>query len=276
MAHPPNDGTPGHDGPEPGNAEVEPAERTEQDAAQEQGEDDDLRAATAGLAALASGRMSLPALLTRVAEFAVRAIPGADGAGLTLLEAGKADTIVATAEFVRAVDAIQYGLGEGPCILAAASGATVRSGALGSDPTWPRFGPRVSHLGVHSALSLPLVGSEGVLGAMNIYAHRPDAFDDRAAELGELYAVPAAISVQNAQVLAQALALAAQLETALRSRSVIDQAIGVLMARSGYNPAQAFARLRAMSQQENRRLAVIAQGIVEQAASRARAQHTDD
>ncbi len=278
MAHTPDD-----DGTAPRDPRSDDApdasERTptpQEEAAVEQAEEDDLRSSLAGLAGLAAGRMSLPALLTRVAEFAVRAIPGADGAGLTLLEAGKSDTIVATADFVRAVDDIQYGLGEGPCITAAAEGVTVRSGSLGGDGTWPRFGPRVSALGVHSALSLPLIGSEGVLGAMNIYAHRPDAFDDRAAQLGEMYAVPAAISVQNAQVLAQALTLAAQLETALHSRAVIDQAIGVLMARSGHNPVEAFARLRVISQQENRKLSVVAQTLLDQAVRRARARHTED
>ncbi len=269
--------TPNDDEPQPReDPEGELAGQSRHDAVEQRAEDDDLRASLAGLAALASGRMSLPALLTRVAEFAVQAIPGADGAGLTLLEAGKVDTIVATAEFVREVDAIQYGLGEGPCITAAAEGVTVRSGSLGSGPLWSRFGPRVSDLGVHSALSLPLIGADGVLGAMNIYAHRRDAFDDRAVELGELYAMPAAISVQNAQVLAQALALAAQLETALTNRAVIDQAIGVLVARSGYTPAEAFARLRTMSQHENRKLSVLARSILDQAASRARAQHTED
>ena len=273
MSHTPDNDRPAPRDPGPDLSAQDPV--TGEDATQER-EEDDLRQSLAGLASLASGRMSLPALLTRVAEFAVRAIPGADGAGLTLLQDGSSDTIVATADFVRAVDDIQYGLGEGPCIMAAAGGVTVRSGSLGADHTWPRFGPRVSRLGVHSALSLPLIGSEGVLGAMNIYAHRHDAFDERAAELGEAYAVPAAISVQNAQVLAQALLLAAQLETALGSRAVIDQAIGVLMARSGYTPAEAFARLRVFSQHENRKLSVVAQDVVNQAAGRARAQHTED
>jgi hypothetical protein len=57
--------------------------------------------------------------LTRVAQFAVRAIPGAEGAGLTLLEENRSDTIVATADFVMQVDDIQYGLRQGPCISAA-------------------------------------------------------------------------------------------------------------------------------------------------------------
>lgn len=268
--------TPDEPGPGPRDPEPQPTEQTREDATLERAKDADLRQALAGLASLASGRMSLPALLTRVAELAVRAIPGADGAGLTLLQEGTSDTIVATADFVRAVDDIQYGLGEGPCITAAADGVTVRSGSLGGDKTWPRFGPRVSRLGVHSALSLPLIGSDGVLGAMNIYAHRPDAFDERAAARGELYAVPAAISVQNAHVLDQAVRLAAQLETALTSRAVIDQAIGVLVARSGYTPTEAFARLRTMSQHENRKLSVVAQTMLDQAAGRARAQHTED
>ena len=110
----------------------------------------------------------------------MQAIPGADGAGLTLIEPGRADTIVKSAPFVEQVDDIQYGIGEGPCISAAATGQTVRSGSLGGDPRWPRFGPRVGRLGVHSVLSLPLLAGDGVVGAMNVYAHAKDAFDDRA------------------------------------------------------------------------------------------------
>lgn len=95
--------------------------------------------------------------LVRVAELAVQAIPGAQGAGLTLLEADRPQTVVATAGFVRQVDDVQYSLGEGPCVSAAATGRTVTSGNLGGEPQWPHFGPRVGRLGVHSALSLPLL-----------------------------------------------------------------------------------------------------------------------
>ena len=80
----------------------------------------DLRSSLSSLSNLSTGQLSLEQMLTQVATFAVRAIPGADGAGLTLLEDGRTDTIVATDPFVREVDAIQYGLGEGPCISAAA------------------------------------------------------------------------------------------------------------------------------------------------------------
>ena len=85
-------------------------------------EDDDLAVSLAALSRLSTARLGLEDLLTQVATFAVRAIPGADGAGLTLIEADRADTIVTSAPFVREVDDIQYGLGEGPCISAAATG----------------------------------------------------------------------------------------------------------------------------------------------------------
>src|SRR4029079_13429501 len=119
-------------------------------------------------------------------------------------------------------------LQEGPCITAALERRTVRSGSLGGEKMWPRFGPRVGRLGVHSALSLPLLLPDQVVGAINVYSHDKDVFDEHAVELGELFAKPAAVAVHNAHVLAQAMALTVQLQTALSTRPVIDQAIGLL------------------------------------------------
>ena len=148
-----------------------------------QAEDEDLRESLAGLSRLASNRLPLEAMLTQVATYAVQAIPGADGAGLTLLEHDRADTIVATAPFVTEIDDIQYEMGQGPCISAAREGLTVLSGSLGGDSRWPRFGGRIARLGVHSVVSLPLITPDGVVGAMNVYAHDKNVFDDRAANL---------------------------------------------------------------------------------------------
>jgi len=235
--------------------------------------DDELRSSLVALSQLATGQMELADVLTRVAEFAVAAIPGAEGGGLTLLERDHHDTIVATSPFVTQVDAIQYGIGEGPCITAATEGRTLRSGSLGTDPQWPLFGPRVARLGVHSALSIPLVTPAGVLGAMNIYSHAHHAFDDHAARIGGLFSVPAAIAVQNAQVLAQTKRLADHLQNALTNRATIDHAIGIVMSRIGCGPDEAFDRLRQMSQSENQKLHVIALNVVGEAVRRARARH---
>lgn len=237
-------------------------------------EEDDLRVSLSQLSQLASGRLDLEVMLESVARLAVQAIPGADGAGLTLIEADRSNTIVASAEFVSEIDDIQYSLGQGPCITAAATGQTVSSGSLGGDARWTHFGARVARLGVHSVLSLPLIAPDGVVGAMNIYAHPKNAFDERAARVGEWFSIPAAIAVQNAQVLAQTKRLAAQLQTALTHRAVVDRAIGILMSRSGVTEAEALTRLRTMSQHDHEKLAVVAGRIVEEAVRRARARQS--
>jgi GAF domain-containing protein len=236
----------------------------------------DLRAGIDALAGLVTGSLGLPELLAEVSTFAVRAIPGADGAGVTLLRVDRMDNMVealaASAPFVAEIDEIQYmTVKEGPCITAALERRTVRSGSLGGEKMWPRFGPRVGRLGVHSALSLPLLLSDHVIGAINVYAHGKDVFDERAAELGELFAKPAAVAVHDAQILAHALTLTVQLKTALSTRPVIDQAIGLIRARSGRSTEEAFTQLRAISQAEHRKLAEVAQHIVDEAVRRARA-----
>jgi GAF domain-containing protein len=260
-----------------GSAESQPPEGPETVAFPRAGDEHfaEFQAGMRSLAQLATGKLTLEEMLTEVANFAVQAIPGADGAGLTLIEDNRSDTIVATADFVREVDTIQYTLGEGPCISAASERRTMRSGSLGGEPRWPRFGPRVGRLGVHSVLSLPLLTPDGVFGAMNVYAHAKEAFGERAEALGELFAAPAAIAVQNAQVLEQTKRLAASLQGALSTKALIDQALGIIRSRSGASSDEAFARLRSMSQTRNVKLAVVAESLVEEAVRRAKARHTD-
>ena len=90
------------------------------------------------LAGLVAGSLGLPELLAEVSAFAVHAIPGADGAGVTLLRLDRVDNMVealaASAPFVAEIDEIQYvTLKEGPCITAALQRRTVRSGSLGGE-----------------------------------------------------------------------------------------------------------------------------------------------
>lgn len=241
--------------------------------------DADLRASLADLAGLVSGVSGLEELLAQVATFAANAIPGADGAGVTMLRIdgthSRVEALAASHPFVTAIDEIQYEvLNEGPCITAALERRTVRSGSLGGEKMWPRFGPRVGRLGVHSALSLPLLLPDRVVGALNVYAHNKDVFDDNAVQLAEQFAAPAAVAVRNAQVLARAVELAEQLQAALVTRPVIDQAIGIILARTGATPEEGFDRLREISQAEHTKLSVVAQHVVDEAVRRARARHS--
>ncbi len=238
--------------------------------------DDGLEASLAGLSVLLTDHRPTSEMLIEIADFAARAIPGADGVGLTMLDGDRPQTVVASAAFVRAVDDVQYSLGEGPCLLAVASHETQSSGSLGGEARWPRFGPRVGRMGVHSVLSLPLLLPDQVVGALNVYAHRRDAFDAMAVRTGELFARPAAVSVHNAQVLAQSQRLARDLGAALTSRAVIDQAIGIVMSRTGADADEAFGRLRTISQAQHQKVVDVARRIVDEAVRGARARRATD
>ena len=244
--------------------------------AQREADEAELYAGLRGVAGIVAGAQKVIDLLRDVAEFAVQAIPGVDGAGVALVDtrdgAPRIQTWAATAVFVNDIDTVQYDdLKEGPCLTCMQSRRPVVSGSLGSDSRWPHFGGRVARMGVHSALSLPLVVGDEVIGAINSYANSRDAFGEHAVRLGSQFAGPAAVSVYNAQLLASAQERTRALQRALDSRAVIDQAIGIIRSRSGLSAAEAFERLIQMSQSENVKLYAVAERLVEEAVRRARA-----
>jgi GAF domain-containing protein len=248
--------------------------------AQLQADELDLNAGLIGLAGIIADAASVDEILSQVAQFAVQAIPGADGAGVTLTHPRDPDSgddlrIQAwsvTAEFIQTIDTLQYEkLVEGPCITCIRSGRPAVSGSLGSDRRWPRFGGSVARMGVHSVLALPLFVGDQVIGAINSYAHGRDAFTEHAIQLGSQFAGPAAVSVYNAQLLANTRLRTTQLQQALRSRAVIDQAIGIIRSRSGSTAQEAFDRLTRISQREHLKLADVAEHLVDEAVRRARA-----
>jgi GAF domain-containing protein len=256
------------DRPVPADAELSPAQRD--------ADEFDLHAGLSGVTGIVAGARGVIETLREVAEFAVQAIPGADGAGVTLIRSHD-DTLriqarAVTGEFVGDIDAVQYEVfNEGPCITCARSRRPTVSGSLGSDNRWPHFGGRVARMGVHSVLALPLIVDDTVIGAINCYARRRDSFTEHAVQFGAQFAGQAAVSVYNAQLLTEAHERAVQLQRALGSRAVIDQAIGIIRSRSGSSAQEAFERLTWISQHENVKLHVVAERLVDEAVRRARA-----
>ena len=217
---------------------------------QSEADEDDLQAGLNGLAGMVAGARDIDELLAEVAAFAARAIPGVDGAAVTTIHPvyGKLQihAWAVTADFVRDIDNLQNEvLREGPASRAC------RFGARSSADRWAvmrggrGFGPQAAGLGAHSVLSLPLLISDQVIGAINSYARDRDAFGEHAVQLGSQFAGPAAVSVYNAQLLTGARERASSCKARWCSRSVIDQAIGILRSRAGGSADEAFARLRA-------------------------------
>jgi GAF domain-containing protein len=174
-------------------------------------------------------------------------------------------TAAATDGTTLQLDGAQYSNGEGPCLHAARTGEIVRVDDMVGDTRFPRFAAEALRLGINSSLSYPLVVREGTIGALNIYGREPKSFDDASERLAERFARQASATMTNVDIHDRTVSLVSQLNEALTSRSVIDQARGILIARTGCTADEAIEALKQRSQRENRKLREIAAAIVEDA-----------
>lgn len=197
----------------------------------------------------------------RVADLALEAFPAADFVGLSLLVDGAVVTAAWTDPFVLEIDADQHDAGEGPCLDAMHTRHVFQVDVTAEDERWPLFGPRAAAKGISSVLSLPLA-VDGTVGTLNLYARLGGAFRDTDHHLGELFGAQVGVALHNAQVFSQRARLAEQLNEALLSRAVIDQAKGILMEREGVSADEAFEMLRAISRDQNVKLREVSRLLV--------------
>jgi GAF domain-containing protein len=194
-------------------------------------------------------------MLQQIAEAAVREVPGAEYAGLTVLTDDGASTPAATDDVVPKVDAVQYTEQQGPCLDAATAEAVVLVQDLLDDDRWPRFAEGAVALGVRSMLAFALFVDKGAVGALNLYAAGPNAFPADAAEIGHPLAAHASVALAASRE-------RVNLRIALGTRDLIGQAKGILMERDGIDADQAFAILISASQRVNRKLREVADELV--------------
>jgi GAF domain-containing protein/PAS domain-containing protein len=220
------------------------------------------------LASTLIAEVDLPDALARVAEVAVRGVPVAEGASVTLLDppsSGASDDRVARA------DRVQFDEQNGPGVTVVEEGRTVVADDIASDPRWTASGPRVAvESGFRAVLVVPLVERSAVLGVLTLYAATPGAFDPGAVAGAELLAAPAEARVANVRAYLASLHVAEELRHGLVSRAVIDQAKGILMVQHGLTADQAFAVLTRFSQQENRKLREVAADLVDSSVRESR------
>jgi GAF domain-containing protein len=223
---------------------------------------------TEGIAELSRVLVNEEALddtLHRVADLACRNIGGADLAGVTLLRDGKPTTAVFTDPASPEMDSAQYDTGVGPCLDAWRHQQVFRIDSTADDGQWPAFSQAAADHGIQSTISLPLAVRGNGIGALNLYSKQAAAFSDEDEQVGSLFADQASVALTNAQLYDSAYRLTQQLQEALTSRAVIDQAKGILMGQRGVGVDEAFTLLRTTSQRENRKLRDIAQELVDRA-----------
>ncbi|GAA2023199.1 GAF and ANTAR domain-containing protein [Pseudokineococcus marinus] len=198
--------------------------------------------------------------LQRVAELAAGTLPGVDGLSVTLVEDGRARSAAFTTTVAAQLDERQYEVGFGPCLDAAQSGDTIRVD-VAADDVYPAFARAAARLGVRCAASVGMPVPHRVVGALNLYSASGD-LDEETLVLARTFASYAAVALANASLYGSTARLADQLQEAMRSRAVIEQAKGVLMAVHGVDADEAFARLSRASQDANRKLRDMAGEVV--------------
>jgi GAF domain-containing protein len=166
------------------------------------------------------------------------------------------------------VDQAQYDSDRGPCLEAFRTMAVVKVDDVRLDERFPEFAASALEHGLRSSLSVPLIAHGEGIGAVNLYTAEAGHFRDDDVEHAEEYAGQAAIALANAQAYWEQASLAQNLAKALESRSVIDQAKGVIIATAGVDADDAFDLLRQQSQAENRKLREVAAEIVERQVRR--------
>lgn len=199
----------------------------------------------------------LQAAWQRVVNACLTEVEGAEYAGITVLGRESATTPVASDPLVRAVDALQYSTGQGPCVRAAVADTepVVLVNDLLGDGRWPDFSGGAVKLGVSAMLSFHLYTEpDSTVGALNLYSTRVGSFTPESLQTGALLAAHAAVAAATAEK-------TGQLRVALASRDLIGQAKGILMERYRITADHAFGLLVAASQRTNRRLTDLAEEL---------------
>ncbi len=135
--------------------------------------------------------------------------------------------------------------------------------AMSVEERWGPFPSEALRHGVGSSLSLPLAVRQQPIGALNLYSRAERAYTDLSREIARLFAAQASVAVANAQVYEASRRLTEQLQEATLTRSVIEQAKGILIAERGCDEDTAFELLRAASQRQNVKLRDVAQRLVD-------------
>jgi putative methionine-R-sulfoxide reductase with GAF domain len=223
----------------------------------------DPRDAFGELGRLSFDDTSMEAMLQRIAELAKQVLPAVAEASVSLIEHDKASTAAYTGRLALDLDETQYGRGYGPCLEAAVGEEIVEITDARAETRWPAYAQAAVERGSLSSMSVPLPVREALHGGLNLYAVEASAFDDDARTIATTFASYAAVAVHNMHLYESTRELADNLDLAMRTRAVIEQAKGILMSERRCDATAAFTLLAAASQRSNRKLREIAQAIVD-------------
>jgi GAF domain-containing protein len=226
-----------------------------------------LRQALDQLADLRTSPVTVEEALERVVA-AADALFGVDGTALMLVDRDQELRNLATSDPRAALlEDLQAEHGEGPCVDAFDDKQPVAADDLGHEDRWPAFAPAAArHL--LAVLASPIPYSDQAVGVVTVFAADPHAWTEAEHEAIVAFTDLVALLILNAMEASERGRLAGELQLALHSRVVIEQAKGVLVGRHGLTTRQAFERLRRQARDQRRPLTEVARGVVSAAEHR--------
>ena len=213
------------------------------------------------LALLVLDQESTQTVLQKVVALVQGVMPAGSDVSITVVRNERPTTAASTARRAADLDEAQYQRGRGPCIEAALGGSVTEIGDSRTETRWPELVPAFLAAGALSSLAVP-VPAAPLLAGLNVYASSVAAFDDDDRRTVARFADFAAVAFSNVDALEDARELAENLRRAMASRSVIEQAKGILVERHKLTPDQAFRLIVEASQRANRKVRDLAEELV--------------
>lgn len=189
----------------------------------------------------------------------------ADTGGVTLEDSdGALRVAAATSEQMRSLEDAELEFDEGPCLDAYRHVSQVMAEDLRKeDERWPHVAAHAVDQGLLAVVAFPLRLRGDCIGAMNLYREDPGGFDDDDVRLGQAFADVAAIGILQERKVTDSQRRADQLQTALNSRIIIEQAKGTVHERYGVDPEEAFRLLRRQARRSNRKLHDVCRDVID-------------
>ena len=189
---------------------------------------------------------------------------GADAAGLLLTDQrGALQVVSASTEAANLLELFQLQAEQGPCLDCFHTSAQVQARDLETDTRWPRFSARAAENGFRAVHALPMRLRGQTIGALNLFHRSRLAMASDELAVGQALADVATIAILSDRNTRERERLTEQLQAALTSRVVIEQAKGILAERGGIGLDDAFARLRNHARSTQRRLSDLARAITD-------------
>lgn len=214
------------------------------------------------LAALLLGVEDVEEALRHLARMAVVVIPDGPSCGITVVRNGNSTTVVYAGEIPASAHEAQYEIGDGPGLAATRTRTPVVVQDLATEDRWDGFPEAALKAGAHGVYAHPLQIGDEVVGALCLYAERPNLFPEPVQQVALQFVEPATALLGGVLRRVSQAELIEQMRAGRASQTIIDQAIGIIMARRRVGPSEALNVLRKISNDRNIKLRDVAAELV--------------